>query len=105
MCQSCAGAAKGSVTEPLPLAARTARVYPAGADLRRVASDIAERAWATKGVRVYRWPNGMLALVVPGSGADQALLKYCDRFLLATWARGTTCDRVLDELRSAGRRA
>lgn len=104
MCLSRAERASDAVTTSLPLAARTARVYAPGADLRRVASDIAERAWSTKGVRVYRWPTGMLALVVPGSGADQALLKYCERFLLATWTRGTTCGRVLDELRAAGRR-
>jgi len=85
----------------LPWNARTARVYAPEADLRRVASDIAERAWAVKGVRVYRWPNGMLALVTPGSGADQALLQFCARYLLATWSRGTTCGQVLDELRAA----
>jgi len=88
----------------LPLGARTARVYAAEADPRRVASDIAERAWAVKGVRVYRWPNGMLALVTPGSGADQALLRFCGRYLLATWGRGITSRDVLDELRSAATR-
>lgn len=94
-----ASRAQGSA---LPAEARTARVYHPAQDLRQIASAVAERAWSTKGVRVFRWPCGTLVVTNPGSTCDAVLCRKFGQYILATWSRGTTMAHVLAELRGAG---
>ena len=77
------------------------RVHSASRPIHRVASDIAESAWAGKGVRVFAWPCGTVAVVRVGSSADELLTRTIPDRLLATWTRGARFGDVLSELRAA----
>lgn len=72
--------------------------FAPGADLRRVASVICERAWRGLGVRVYRWPDGMVVLVSTDSRGDQLLMRHALDALLGTYCRaGALSGRVTGE--------
>lgn len=61
--------------------------FAPGADLRRVASVICDRAWRGLGVRVYRWPDGMVIIVSTDSRGDQLLLRHSLDALVGTFCR------------------
>jgi hypothetical protein len=77
------------------------RVHAPTRPVHRVASDIAEAAWAGKGVRVFAWPCGTVAVVRVGSAADELLTRLIPAQLLATWTRGARFGDVLAELQAA----
>lgn len=80
-----------------------------GFPARAVAERICNWAWKGKGVRVYRWPCGTLAVAKVGTPADDKLLSQCIAMLVATYARhgldrvgklgdGPMLDEVIEEL-------
>lgn len=70
--------------------------FDGGADLRRVASVICDRAWRGLGVRVYRWPDGMVILVSTNSRGDEMLMRHALDALLGTYCRaGALGDGVI----------
>ena len=69
-------------------------------DLRRVAADAAAEAWRGDGVRLFRWPNGILLMTRLGTRLDASMIKHCADALLVTLKQGATAHEVLTELRA-----
>jgi len=84
-----------------------ARVYAPGSKPELIATYICERGWTGRGVRVFRWPCGTLAVVPIGTPSDASLLSICLDALFATYARRTVMGGgplyldVLDDVRCA----
>lgn len=82
------GAAVKPWISPVPRGVgRNVRVYRPGIDLRVIASFITERAWRARGVRVFRWPCGTVAIAPVAAEGDVQLSRDCEPFLFATYAR------------------
>lgn len=75
------------------------------ADGRVIAWNIAERAWKGRGVRLYRWPCGTMAVVPVDSRADHALEEHCAGFLFATYTAGVRLVDIMHDLNWARSRA
>lgn len=65
-------------------------VFRPGHDVRRVAWMICERAWHGRGVRVFRWGCGTVAVVKVGSDADARLMQSHGVYVFATYCLDTT---------------
>lgn len=74
---------------PLPpgVTTRGLRVYRPCRVTRVVAERICDWGWKGKGVHVFRWPCGTVAVTRAGTPADECLLRECEARLLATYAR------------------
>lgn len=74
-----------------PLPSRMARMgvklFRPTHDLRKLAEAICDRAWKGRGVRVFGWPGGTVAVVTVASDGDALMLVECVERLLATYAR------------------
>lgn len=80
-----------------------AKVFAPGRPAEQVAMTICDQAYIGRGVRVFRWPCGTLALVRVGTPSDERLLSMCAAALCATYAVGARCKPlyadVLDDVR------
>lgn len=74
------------------------RVFRPGAEAEHVAGVIAERAWRGRGVHVYRWTCGTVAVVGVGCAGDVLMQRKCLAELFGTWGRGAVCTDVLEQL-------
>ncbi|HET6807209.1 MAG TPA: hypothetical protein VFH59_17370 [Frateuria sp.] len=77
-------------------------MFRPGTEAEHVAGVIAERAWKGRGVHVYRWPCGTVAVVGVGCAGDIILQRKCLGYLFGTWARGASCIDVCEQLVWAG---
>lgn len=87
---------------PLPRdVAGKVRTFAPGTDMRQAASAIVERAWVGRGVRVWRWPCGTVAVSTRHSVMDLLMLRHCTEQLLGTWGKGAMEADVLADLQWA----
>lgn len=87
---------------PLPHHVRgKVRTFAPGTDVRQVVGVIVERAWLGRGVRVWRWPCGTVAVSTRDSTMDFLMLRHCADQLLGTWCKGALDAHVLATLRWA----